>query len=202
MARACYSATMLGNETCLLTSRDAAGEMRAQAMDERLLWFAVQVTPNHEVAVDTLLGCKGYERFLPTHMVNRKWSDRIKTLQQPMFPGYIFCRSQRAAVAPILRTSGVIRLVNCGGKLCSVSESEIEGLRQVVQSKKETYVVPFLAVGRRVQVKDGPLAGIVGIITKLKNRDRLVLSVELIMRSVAVEVDTWEVAISLCSATG
>lgn len=171
-------------------------------MDERL-WFAVQVTPNHEVAVDTLLGCKGYERFLPTHMVNRKWADRIKTLQQPMFPGYIFCHCQQAAVTPILRTSGVIRIVNFGGKPCSVPEAEIEGLRRVVQSKKQTYAVPFVAVGNMVQVKDGPLAGIVGIITKLKNRDRLTLSVESIMRSVAIEVDAWEVAsISPCSATG
>ena len=162
-------------------------------MDEMLLWFAIQVVPHHEIAVDASLGYKGYERFFPTCMVQRNWSDRVKTLEQPLFPGYIFCRFRQAAITPILRTSGVIRIVGFGGRLCPVPDCEIEDLRQVVQSKKQTYAVPFLAVGRKVQMKAGPLAGIVGIITKFKNRDRLVLSVESIMRGVAIDVDAWEV---------
>lgn len=163
-------------------------------MDETLLWFAVQVVPHHERAVDALLGCKEYERFLPTHTVKRNWSDRVKTLQQPLFPGYIFCRCRQAAVTSILRTSGVIRILSFGGRPCSVPDSEIEDLRQVIHSKKQTYAVPFLSVGCKVQMKAGPLVGIVGIVTKFKKRDRLVLSVESVMRGVAIEVDAWEVA--------
>ena len=163
-------------------------------MDHTLLWFAVQVVPHHERPVDALLGCKGYERFLPTHIVRRNWSDRVKTLQQPLFPGYIFCRCRQAAVTSILRTSGVIRIVSFGGRPCSVADAEIEGLRQVIRSNKQTYPVPFLAVGRKVQMKAGPLMGIVGIITQFKNRNRLVLCVESIMRGVAIEVDASEVA--------
>ena len=163
-------------------------------MDETLLWFAVQVVPQHEIVVDRLLACKEYERFLPMHTVKRTWSDRVKIFQQPLFPGYIFCRCRQAAVTPILRTSGVIRIVSFGGRPCSVPDSEIEDIRQVIESKKQTYAVPFLAVGRKVQMRTGPLAGIVGIVTKFKKRDRLVLSVESIMRGVAIEVDAWEVA--------
>jgi transcription antitermination factor NusG len=172
-------------------------------MDEMLLWFAVQVVPNHEMAVDTSLGYKGYDRFLPTCMVKRKWSDRIKTREQPLFPGYIFCRFRQAAITPILCTFGVIRIVGFGGRPCPVPDSEIADLRQLVQSKRQSYAVPFLAVGRKVQMKTGPLAGIAGIIIKFKNRDRLVLSVESIMRGVAVEVDAWELeAVAPMSCAG
>jgi len=165
-----------------------------RAMEEKCLWFAVQVVPHHEIVVDRLLSCKGYECFLPMCTVKRAWSDRLKTLQQPLFPGYIFCRSRQTTVTPILRTSGVIRIVSFGGTPCAVPDSEIEDLRQVIQSQRQAYPVPFLAIGRKVQMKTGPLTGIVGIVTKFKKRDRLVLSVESIMRGVAIEVDAWEVA--------
>lgn len=161
--------------------------------DHRLIsWFALQVTPRHEISVDTLLNCKGYERFLPLCTVRRNWSDRVKTLEQPLFPGYLFCRIPQMALGPILRTPGVIRIIGFGGKPCPVPDYEIEQLQQVMHCSRNNCCVPFLAVGQRVKIKTGPLAGIVGLIIKLKNRHCLVLSVESIMKSVAVDIEACE----------
>lgn len=163
--------------------------------DHRLSsWFALQVIPRHEINVDTLLSCKGYECFLPLCTVRRNWSDRVKTLEQPLFPGYLFCRIPQMVLGPILRTPGVIRIISFGGRPCSVPDYEIKQLQQAVCCRRSKCCVPFLAVGQQVEIKTGPLTGVVGLITKLKNRHCLVLSVESIMKSVAVDIEACELA--------
>jgi transcription antitermination factor NusG len=158
-------------------------------------WFALQVIPRHEAKVGSILAWKGHQYLLPTSRVRRQWSDRVKAIEQPVFPGYIFCTSQRSLLMGLIRsTPGIIRVVSFGGKPHPVSEEEIQAMQRIVQADREICSFPYLAAGQKVKIIAGPLAGITGIITKLRNRDRLVISVDAIMRSLAVEVDRTEIA--------
>ena len=158
-------------------------------------WFAFQVIPRHEAKVGSILAWKGHQYLLPTSRVRRQWSDRIKAIEQPVFPGYIFCTSQQSRLMGLIRsTPGIIRVVSFGGKPHPVSEEEIYAMQRLVQADREVYSFPYPASGQKVKIIAGPLAGTAGIITKFRNRDRLVISVDAIMRSVAVEVDSAEIA--------
>jgi transcription termination/antitermination protein NusG len=139
--------------------------------------------------VATLLRCKGYEEFLPTYPNRRHWSDRIKVVEQPLFPGYVFCRIREESVGLVRATSGVIRIVGMAGKASPIPDEQIDSVRQVVHSGIGVYPFSSLAIGQRVKVVKGPLAGIAGIIVRVKKCSRLLISVDLIMKSIAVEVD-------------
>lgn len=156
-------------------------------------WFAIQVASRAERKVSTSLTCKGYECFLPLYKASRKWSDRNKILELPLFPGYVFCRILEAGTGFVLATPGAIRVVGFGGKPYPVSETEISALQQVVRSGVDVSPTPFLRIGQKVEIKNGPLSGVSGIIVHMKNR-RLVLSVDLLMRSISIDVDAYEIA--------
>src|SRR5258708_24130829 len=142
-------------------------------------WIALHVLPRRERNVATLIGQMGYEFFLPTYKVRRKWSDRIKVLELPLFPGYIFCRIANQGVSGLMiATPGVIRIISANGKPCPVTDQEIEVLKRVVSSEVEVSPSPYLMVGRKVRVREGPLSGVTGIITRVNNRTRLVVSVD------------------------
>lgn len=158
-------------------------------------WFAVQVAPRHEKSVAALLSYKGYQHFLPTYRSRRAWSDRKKTIEVPMFPGYVFCRTMhRAAHGLVLTTPGVVRVVGFSGNPYPIPDDEIDAIRKVVLSS-ESEPVPYLKVGQRVRISSGSMAGIVGILVQIKNRHRLVMSVDLIMKSIAVDVDVSDVVV-------
>jgi transcription antitermination factor NusG len=163
-------------------------------------WFAIQVMPRHEKSVDRILEHKGCDHFLPTYRVSRKWSDRIKTVVEPLFPGYVFCRSQSNLMAIIRGLPGIICIVAFGGIPHPIPDKEIEALQQIVRGKQKYGVVPYLSVGQKVQVISGPLIGIIGIITQFKNHDRLVISLDAIMKSVSVEIDQLDVALFQAAA--
>jgi transcription antitermination factor NusG len=156
-------------------------------------WFAVQVTPRHEKKIDVILGLRFHEHFLPTYQTKRKWSDRVKVIEAPLFPGYVFVRITRSLVGAVLALPGVIRIVNVGGKPCPVPEEEIEALQLVCRAKRNVCAFSHLNTGQKVRVTAGPLCGVTGIIMNWKKRDRLIINVELIMKSVSVEVDRSEV---------
>lgn len=156
-------------------------------------WFAVQVVPRHESMVASLLAYKGYQQFLPTHQCRRKWCDRNKTVEVPLFPGYVFCRlTHQVTSGLVLTTPGVIRLVGFGGKPYSVPDAEIDAIRRLVLSS-DVMPAPYLKVGQKVQINNGPLAGIIGILVQVKNRRRIVVSIDLVMKSVSANVDSLEV---------
>jgi transcription antitermination factor NusG len=157
-------------------------------------WFTFQVVPRHERQVDAILGYKGCEHFLPTHQVRRKWSDRTKLVHLPLFPGYIFCRSRSSLMDVARSTPGVIRVVSFGGKPHPVPSEEIDALRRVVQAQRDVCSVRYLNAGRKVRVIAGPLAGLTGIIAQIRRRHRLIVSIDLIMKSASVEIDESEVA--------
>jgi transcriptional antiterminator RfaH len=152
-------------------------------------WFAVRTASGRERAVSTLLQHKGYEDFLPVYRTRRKWSDRMKELELPLFPGYLFCRFPAGNRLPVLVTPGVQRIVGYGRSPIPVNEEEIEALRRVVASGVSAVPCSYLELGQRVEICEGSLTGVSGILLQIKNSWRIVLSVELLRRSVAVEVD-------------
>lgn len=154
-----------------------------------LAWYALRVKPNWERRVAHQLDRKGYEEFLPTYRVRRRWSDRWKELDLPLFPGYVFCRFAPQRSLCVVRTAGVVFVVSFGGTPAPVSDGEIAAIRKAVQSGLEVGPWPYLHVGHRVRIEDGPLAGVEGILVEIKSRRKLVVSVTLLQRSVAVELD-------------
>ena len=159
-------------------------------LDEGLPWFALQVRTRYEKNVASFLDGKGYEWFLPTYMSRRRWSDRTKELELPLFPGYLFCRFNPQERLPILKTPGMISIVGTSKTPTPVDASEIVALRTLVRSDIPRQPWPFLKVGQRVRIEYGALSGLEGILLQVKGSDRIVLSVSLLQRSVAAEVDS------------
>jgi transcription termination/antitermination protein NusG len=153
------------------------------------LWYAVRVRSNYERTVSTVLGHKGVEQFLPTYRSRRIWTDRIKTMDLPLFPGYVFCRIPLDERNRVVTTEGVVGFVGAGRQPIPVSEAEIEAIRQIIQSQTPAQPWPFLKIGETVRINHGSLAGLEGILIRVKNSWRLVVSVTLLERSVAVEID-------------
>lgn len=158
-------------------------------IDGERYWFALSVKRNREKHVAEILRGKGYEEFLPLYRSRRRWSDRYKELELPLFPGYVFCRFEPARRLPVLTTPGVILVVGNGRAPMAVEDSEIEALKLVVSSRRQVQPWPYLQVGERVMIENGALAGLEGILQDVRKSCRIVVSVELLQRSVAVEVE-------------
>ncbi len=132
---------------------------------------------------------KGYEEFLPVHQERRRWSDRFKSIELPLFPGYIFCRLNPEHRLPLLTIPAVLQFVGIGKIPVPIEDSEIAAIQAIVKSGLLAAPCPFLAVGQRVRVEEGPLAGVEGLLTEIRNQHRIVVSVSMLKRSVAVEID-------------
>jgi len=157
---------------------------------EGTFWYALHVRTRFEKVVARNLRGKGFEEFLPLYTRTNRWSDRIKEIELPLFPGYVFCRFNPHDRLPILTVPGVNAVVGIGKNLMPVDESELDAVRAVLKSEAYCEPWPYLEVGQRVQVEYGPLAGTQGIVTMVKNNTyRLVISVNMLQRSVAVEID-------------
>lgn len=155
----------------------------------QLPWFAVHVRSNSERMVDTILREKGQETFLPVYRSRRRWFDRVVHLDLPLFPGYLFCRVDTQLRLPLLTTPGVVRIVGIGRTPEPVSEEAVSAVRAILNSSFAAEPWPFLRAGQWVRIERGPLAGIEGVLVKVKKLYRLVVSINLLQRSVAVEID-------------
>jgi len=153
-------------------------------------WFAVQTRLRYEHFAAVHLRSKGYDLFLPVYSCRRRWADRIKEVELPLFPGYLFCRFDLLNRLPILVTPGVIQVIGNGKNPIPVDDAEIAAIQAVVQSELPRQPWPFLQLGQKVRIACGPLSGLEGILQNQKGNHRLVLSVSLLRRSVAVEVDS------------
>jgi transcriptional antiterminator RfaH len=153
-------------------------------------WFALQVRARHEAGVANFLSGRGYEPFVPMYESRRRWSDRIKVVAAPLFPGYLFCRFDVNNRLPILTTPGVIQVVGFNRTPIPVEDTEIDAIQSLVASGFPSQPWPFLQAGDRVQIDSGPLRGLEGLLVELKGSHRLVVSVTLLQRSVAVEIDS------------
>ena len=152
-------------------------------------WFAIMARTGREKSATMLLENAGYECFLPVSKYTRRWSDRMKQIEVPLFSGYLFCRMNPHNRLPVLMTPGVIQIVGAGKTLIPVQEDEISAIQRAVKNGLATMPWPYLQVGHVARIEEGPLRGMTGIIVKIKSGMKLVLSVTLLQRSVAVEVD-------------
>ena len=152
-------------------------------------WFALQTRPKNEKRIESLLRQKGYECFTPTHRSKRKWSDRTVEINLPLFPGYVFCRFSHSALGKAISTQGVIRIVGFGGSPAEVAIEEIEALQALTHSNLLREPWDYLPDGTIVLVETGPLAGVQGIICADKDKRQLIISVTLLQRSVAIQLD-------------
>jgi transcription antitermination factor NusG len=157
--------------------------------DQEWPWFAILARTNREKAASLLLENAGYECFLPVSKYMRRWSDRMKEVEVPLFPGYFFCRMNPQNRLPVLMTPGVIQIVGVGKTPIPVEEEELAGIRRVGKSGLPTMPWPYMQVGQVARIEEGPLRGLTGIVLRIKSGVKLVLSVSLLQRSVAVEVD-------------
>jgi transcription antitermination factor NusG len=155
-----------------------------------LAWFAVAARPRWEKFVSQALAGKGFEAFFPLNKSRRRWSDRIKELDLPLFSGCLFCRmSLEQNRLPILTTPGVRQIRGIGKVPIAVSDDEMEAVRAIVASGLAAQPWPFVRVGDCIRIKGGSLNGVEGLHTATKKHHRLVVSVELLRRLGAVDID-------------
>ncbi len=165
-------------------------------------WYVVVVRSNFERSATLNLQDKGYETFLPFYHVRRKWSDRSKEVELPLFTGYTFCRFDRQHRLPILQVPGVLSILgfSAAGPI-PVEDAEIHAIRTLISSGLPAGPWPFPREGTFVTVERGPLTGVEGIIVEIKSRYRLVVSVSLLKRSVYAEIDRdWVVPRESCQS--
>lgn len=161
-----------------------------QTIAPGLPWYALQVRGRYERNVTNSLMGMGYETFFPLSKLTRQWSDRKKEVDSPLFPGYIFCRLNVQDRLPILKTPGMIQIVGYSRVPVPVDEDEISAIQSLVASGLPNQPHPFLQAGDKVIVQAGPLVGLEGFLIESRGRNRLVLSINLLQRSVAVEMDS------------
>jgi transcription antitermination factor NusG len=152
-------------------------------------WFAILARTGREKNTTMLLENTGYECYLPAIKFTRHWSDRLKEVELPLFPGYLFCRMNPHNRLPVLMTPGVIQIVGVGKTPVPVEEQEIAAIQRVGKSGVSLMPWPHLQVGHVARIEDGPLRGMSGIVIRIKSGLKLVLSVSLLQRSIAVEID-------------
>lgn len=157
-------------------------------------WYAVHVRSKHDFIVNEALSRKSIETFLPVVERLRQWKDRKKVISFPLFPGYIFVNIENTAVdiLDVQKTRGVVRILG-NDKIIPIPDEQIETLKYFVECKEEIDEFPFLKEGQRVKVVSGPLAGAIGIFLSKGKKGRLVLSMDILQKSVSVQVDSKDV---------
>jgi transcription antitermination factor NusG len=153
-------------------------------------WFALQTLSRHEKKVAAELESKGITAFLPLFSANRQWSDRQRKIDFPVFPGYVFVQIQQSANvrAAVLRTRGVTRFLGTRGAGIPILESEIDNVRALIERGVPFVQYPYLQVGQLVRIRGGALEGIEGLLVAVNGDQSLVISVEIIQRSLAVRI--------------
>jgi transcription antitermination factor NusG len=175
---------------------DAAMEAPFLALESAIpSWYAVYTRSNFEKKVAGSLGCKGVDYFLPTVQEQHRWKDRKKTIDMPVFPGYVFVRIPDSAEhrMRVLHTDGTIRILGTGASIEPIPDSEVESVRLLLASGLRFFGHPFLREGARARVRNGALKDVEGVMIRFKNQARFVLSVNLLAQSVALEIDVQDV---------
>jgi transcription antitermination factor NusG len=173
------SATMVVTQT-------SAGFLKTRQEEK---WYALYTCPRHEKRVAEQIQRRSFCCFLPLYRSVRRWKDRRKVLELALFPGYVFVRMSLENKLRVLELPGAVRLVSFNGQPAALPAGEIEALRDRLSGTAGVEPHPYLRTGHRVRVRSGAMQGLEGIVVRRKDRCRIVLSVDLIQRSVAVEVD-------------
>jgi transcription antitermination factor NusG len=156
-------------------------------------WWAIYTRHQHERVVADTLYAKNFEVFLPAYESVRRWKDRKKLISLPLFPGYVFVRGELHRKLQIVSTPGVHMILCRGERVATVPEAEIEAIQRAMEGRYRVEPHPFLQCGEQVRVVRGALEGVSGILLRKKNWDRLILSVDMLAQSVAVEIDASDV---------
>src|ERR1035437_2042005 len=156
---------------------------------QSMRWYALTVRPQHEKAVADQLQAKALESYLPLYRARRRWSDRIKTIELPLFSRYVFCRFNFETRLQVLQVSSVVSIVGFGGKPCPIPDHDIETIQAVVGSGLPVSPWPFLRIGQRVRVTEGALEGLEGILARKTSGYRVIVNMEMLNRAVAVEIE-------------
>jgi transcriptional antiterminator RfaH len=178
-----------GSLSIELNSAYVSGERKSVGAKPDLPWFAVRVKSNYEKPVSAVLRGKGFEEFVPMYRAKRQWSDRIKVIDLPLFPGYLFCRIDLNKRLPLLTTPGFLYLVGKGRIPEPVDEQEVIAIQSVVRSGLPALPWPSVVVGQRVRLERGPLRGVEGVVAKIADQHRIYVNATLLQRSVSVQVD-------------
>lgn len=166
-------------------------DSHADCLDPSFAWYAIYTRHQHEKNVARILTGKGFETLLPLYSTVRSWKDRKKLLFLPLFPCYVFIKTNLERRLDIMSTPGIYALVSNAGQPAAIPPVEINAVRRAIESGSSVEPHPLLKCGDWVRVKCGPLAGTEGILVRKKNLYRLVLSVEMLGKAVAVEVDAF-----------
>jgi transcription antitermination factor NusG len=152
-------------------------------------WNALHTRYQHELQVQAMLSAKGFQTFLPTYDSFHKWRDRTKRISEALFPGYLFIADVTERRLQVMTTPGVCAIVSVGGTPATIPEHEIEAIRKCVSDAGKVEPHPYLQGGDVVQVQSGPLCGVEGVLVRKRDSCRLVVSVEILGRAAAVEID-------------
>lgn len=171
----------------------AALALSSCAAPSEALWYAACIRPRHEKSVARQLEERHIDHFLPLYRAVRRWKDRRKVLALALFPGYLFVHFNWKGKLDVLQLPGVLRFVTFNGSPAPLPASELDALRRGLCEGIYAESHPYLRAGRRVVVRHGPLAGAQGVLVRRKEHLRIVISIEAIMRSVAVEIDEADV---------
>jgi transcription antitermination factor NusG len=156
---------------------------------DNLRWFALQVRTRWENSTGVLLCGKGYQTLVPTYQTKKRWNGKVKQMSAPLFPGYVFCQFDALKRLPILVTPGVISVVGRGRVPFPVNDDEIAAIQTIVTSGFQAEPWPYLEVGQKIRIEGESLNGLEGILIHFKGNNRIVVSVSLLRRSVALEID-------------
>ena len=152
-------------------------------------WIAVYTKPRHEKTVEKELQKKGFEVYLPLLKQRRKWSDRKKWVEFPLFRSYIFVKTEIKNALFVLQTLGVVKVVKFGGEVAVIQNDSIQAIKLMIEGGYSPEATDYFVKGDPVEVKDGPLKGLVGEVIRVDNHDRLVVRVDAIQHSVSVQIN-------------
>ena len=186
--------SFIQTDHAVLQAPAEAAQRFARAEAEQ--WYATYTNPRHEKLVAQQMQLRRIECFLPLYQSVRRWKDRRKQLDLPLFPGYVFVRIALRDRLRVLGLPGVIQIVSFNGKPAALPENEIEALQDAMSKNALMEPHPYLKIGRRVRVMAGPMDGVEGILVRRKDKFRVVLNIDLLKRSVAVEVDESEIEVA------
>ena len=172
------------------------GASLATIAADELRWYAVYTCARHEKAIARQFEQRGVMHFLPLYQAIHRWNKRSARVSLPLFPGYVFVRTSNLDRYEPLQVPGVLHYVGTGTTQCPIPDEEIELLRRLLICGKDVGPHPYLATGRSVRITSGPLAGLCGVIERTKSSNRFVVSVEMIKRSIAIELDGFQIAAS------
>jgi transcription antitermination factor NusG len=173
---------------------DSEPSSRAEdAVQSELLWYAGYTASRHEKRVAEHFAQRGVEHFLPLYETIHRWKNGRHRVQLPLFPGYIFVRIALRERRRVIEVPGFVRLVGFSSLPCPLPEADINRMKEALNKGVVAEPYPYLTVGTRVEVRNGPLQGMTGILVRRQTKCRVVISVDLIMRSMAVEVEAGDV---------